>query len=94
MKSFRDIINQLGHKHIDILKIDIEGAEYDVIEDILNAKISINQILIEFHDRYVENGIMKTRQTVENLKNKGFIIFAVSDTYEEVSFIHKRVLSE
>jgi FkbM family methyltransferase len=50
MKSIENIMKELGHKHIDVLKMDIESAEYDVIENILNAKISITQILIEFHD--------------------------------------------
>src|SRR5690554_1691728 len=41
-------MTQLGHKHIDVLKMDIEGAEYDVIENILSAQLPITQILIEF----------------------------------------------
>ena len=28
-------MNELGHKLIDVLKMDIEGSEYDVIENIL-----------------------------------------------------------
>jgi FkbM family methyltransferase len=27
MKSFADIVNELGHKRIDVLKMDIEGSE-------------------------------------------------------------------
>lgn len=89
MKSIEDITNELGHKHIDVLKMDIEGAEYDVIEDILNTKISITQILVEFHDRFFENGILKTQQTIKLLKSNGYEIFAISDSFEEISFIKK-----
>lgn len=64
MKLLGDIMNELGHKHIDVLKMDIEGSEYDVIEDILNAPVLIGQILIEFHDRFIENGKMKTQLVV------------------------------
>ena len=32
MKSLKDIMIELGHNHIDVLKMDIEGAEYDLIE--------------------------------------------------------------
>jgi FkbM family methyltransferase len=92
MKSLADIMNELGHKHIDVLKMDIEGSEYDVIENILNAKISITQILVEFHDRFVENGNLKSKQTVEALKSNGYEIFAVSDSFEEISFINKNAL--
>lgn len=92
MKSFADIATELGHTHIDILKMDIEGAEYDVIENILNTNISITQILIEFHDRFVENGKARTQQAIQKLNAHGFEIFAVSDSFEEVSFIRKNVL--
>jgi FkbM family methyltransferase len=87
MKSFEDIINELGHKHIDILKMDIEGAEYDVIDSILNTKIPINQFLIEFHDRLFENGKVQTQEVIGKLKSNGYGIFAISDSFEEISFI-------
>ena len=38
-----------GHKHIDFLKLDIEGMEYEVLEDILTRRLSIQQICVEFH---------------------------------------------
>jgi FkbM family methyltransferase len=41
MKTLKDIMNELGHEHIDVLKMDIEGSEYDVLENILNENISV-----------------------------------------------------
>ncbi len=92
MKSLSDIMNELGHQHIDLLKLDIEGAEYDVLENILNAKIPVTQILVEFHDRFFDNGRQKTKQMIESMKSNGYEIFAVSDSFEEVSFINKNAL--
>jgi FkbM family methyltransferase len=89
MRSMKDIMNDLGHTHIDILKMDIEGAEYSVIENILDSDISIDQVLIEFHDRFVENGKARTQQTIRHMNNKGFEIFAISDSCYEISFINK-----
>ena len=34
---------------IDLLKIDIEGAEYEVLDDILSNQINVKQICVEFH---------------------------------------------
>ena len=34
MKRLSTIISELKHKFIDVLKLDIEGSEFDVIEDI------------------------------------------------------------
>ena len=92
MKTLRDIMHESGHQHIDLLKLDIEGAEYDVLENILNAKIPVTQILVEFHDRFFEDGRMKTKQIIGKMKNNDYEIFAVSDSFEEVSFVNKNAL--
>ena len=43
------LMKQNGHDRIDLLKIDIEGAEYDVIDHILGNKLRVRQVLVEFH---------------------------------------------
>lgn len=94
VKCLEDIMKELGHTHIDVLKMDIEGSEYDVIENILSAKISISQILIEFHDRFYNNGELKTQKAVDKLKQNGFEIFGISDSFEEISFVNKNVVGQ
>lgn len=94
MKTFSDLTDELGHKVINVLKLDVEGTEYDVIDDILNSGVWIDQILIEFHGSYITNGKDKTIDTVRKLKSKGYEIFAISDTYEEVSFIRKNLIEK
>jgi FkbM family methyltransferase len=92
MKSLADVTRQLGHSHLDVLKIDIEGAEYDIIESILEAPVTINQILIEFHDRFFTEKENKSKMVVKKLQKHGYEIFAASTSYEEVSFIHSGAL--
>jgi FkbM family methyltransferase len=43
------LLRDNGHDHIDLLKIDIEGSEYEVIDDILDHHIRVRQICVEFH---------------------------------------------
>jgi len=81
------IVKKLGHERIDLLKMDIEGAEYEVIEDIINSSIPISQILIEFHHRFESIGIGMTQQAISSLNRAGFSIFNVSASGEEISFI-------
>ena len=43
-----------GHDSIDLLKIDIEGFEYEVLQSCLEERIPIKQICVEFHDFFPE----------------------------------------
>lgn len=38
-----------GHSRVDLLKLDIEGSEYEVIEDLVARAIPIGQICVEYH---------------------------------------------
>ena len=81
------VLGKLKHKKIDILKMDIEGAEYDVIDDIVNSSVPIYQVLIEFHHRFEGVGIGRTRDAISKMNKAGYKIFNVSATGEEISFI-------
>ena len=43
------VMRQLGWSHIDLLKIDLEGFEYQVIQHILQKGLNVKQICVEFH---------------------------------------------
>jgi len=43
------LMKQNHHSFVDLVKLDIEGSEYGVIENILDARIPVRQILVEFH---------------------------------------------
>ena len=87
MRSLPSVMNELGHDKIDILKMDIEAAEYDVVRDIVNANINIRQILVEFHHRFKSIGKARTIEAVTVLNNYGYKIFFISDLGREYSFI-------
>lgn len=87
VKKLETIMKEHGHKHIDVLKMDIEWAEYEVLEDILTSEIEISQILIEFHHRFSGIPKEKTEIAIKLLRKYGYKLFAVSDSYQEYSFI-------
>ena len=87
VNTLQTLMKELGHTKIDILKMDIEGAEYDVIENILASNISIAQLLIEFHHRFENVGTIKTKNVIRQLRKAGYMIFDVSASGEEISFI-------
>src|SRR5262245_14315827 len=41
------IARRLGHQRIDVLKIDIEGGEYAVLDDLLRSGPAVRQLLVE-----------------------------------------------
>lgn len=88
MKNFRDICLELNLKTVDVVKMDIEGSEYNVVPDILKSGIKVKQILIEFHHRFFVDGFKKNTDLISLLNSNGYKIFAVSDTMEEVSFFN------
>ncbi len=81
------IKKKLNHSKIDLLKMDIEGKEYDVLNDILASGDLCSQIAVEFHHRFINSGANKTKDIIKKLNGKGYKIFYVSDNGEEYSFI-------
>lgn len=81
-----------NHSHIDLLKIDIEGTEYEVIEDIMASSITIDQILVEFHHRFKDISNRETKKAIARMNQLGYHIFFVSLKGREYSFINERLL--
>ena len=88
--SLTTIMKKLGHAKIDVLKMDIEGAEYQVIPSILSSRVSISQLLVEFHHRQAGIGAQSTRETLQRLNEAQFRIFYISDSGEEFGFLNTR----
>jgi FkbM family methyltransferase len=87
VRCLSTIMRDLNHQRIDVLKMDIEGAEYEVLDEILNRGLAVQQILVEFHHRFPEVGIDRTRRAVNALNAAGYRIFFASQSGEEYSFI-------
>lgn len=77
----------LGQTRIDLLKMDIEGAEYGVIDDLGHQPLLPEQLLVEFHHRFPAVGIGRTRAAVATLRFLGYRLFHVSPNGEEYAFL-------
>lgn len=85
------IARSLGHSRIDVLKMDIEGAEYDVIGALAGAPIEIQQLLVEFHHMVGQREeLARTERAIAQLRALGFKLFANSAVGKEFSFISSR----
>ncbi len=77
-----------NHTYIDIIKMDIEGFEYSVIENIISEKIKIKQLLVEYHHGYYKLKNEDTINSVKLLLSKGFHLVNISDTGREYTFVN------
>lgn len=91
--TIESMAKKLGHKNIDLLKIDIEGAEYDVFESLLASDFRPKQILVEFHHRFKGIGKDKTIQAIKSLRDNGYLIAHISATGREMCFVNKSALA-
>ncbi|MEQ1828238.1 MAG: FkbM family methyltransferase [Pirellula sp.] len=88
-KRLKSCMEMLGHAKIDLLKMDIEGFEYDVVADIIRDGLRPTQLLIEFHHFFPQYGRETTEQSIQTLEKYGYRLFDISDSFCEYSFLWK-----
>ena len=88
VKRLATIMQELGHTQLDLLKMDIEGAEYEVLADLLGQNIPCRQLLVEFHHRNLPDGITQTRRTISQLRAAGYQLVKMAANGEEYTFLH------
>src|SRR3954453_17394505 len=87
VRQYDSILAMLKLDRVDVLKLDVEGSEYDVIPHILTSPIRPVQLLIEFHHRIHNIHVSDTRGAVRMISAAAFSLFAVSPSGQEMSFI-------
>jgi len=87
LKSLKTVMRELKHDRIDLLKMDIEGAEYEVIHSVFGeyTKPTIGQILVEWHGDNPENAA-KRAACEDILQKAGFIL----EENEDINSSYKR----
>jgi hypothetical protein len=78
VKRLREIAAELGHRQVEILKIDIEGGEMASLPEIITSgtleSLSVKQLLIEFHlwdDAHWGSFV----NIVNLLRERGYLLF-------------------
>jgi FkbM family methyltransferase len=87
---YSSILALLELRRVDVLKLDVEGSEYDVVPDIIASSVLPVQLLIEFHHRLHHIRVTQTREAVKAIRRAGFSLFAVSPGGQELSFIRSK----
>lgn len=78
------------HSSLDLLKIDIEGSEYAVIDDLIKNRLQVKQLLVEFHHGNIHLPGIERKDTVRailKLRSAGYQL--INQSGSNHSFILK-----
>ena len=91
-RTLRTVMQTLGHTDLTLLKLDVEGAEYEVLGSILESDIRPAVLCIEFDEGYrpLDDGYLSRIQNmVSRVKAQGYRLTYI-DRWN-TTFIHGHV---
>jgi len=86
LRSLTSIMSELGHTHLDILKIDIEYGEWHFFQTFFQTTFPVCQLTMEIH---FNNHIDEEVEIMDKIRKKGFKMY-----YKEPNYIHYPALIE
>jgi len=89
VQRLSSIMRSLGHERIDVLKLDVEGAEFEAIPDLIASGIEVDQLLIEIHYQFRTRSFRMGLELIQQLKDYGMQCLYVSERGFEFSFVRR-----
>lgn len=74
-KSIKTIMAENSHQTIDLLKLDVEGAEYEIIEFIVQHNIPIRILCVEYDEFYNQKDrhyLSRIKSSIDSLMSVGY----------------------
>lgn len=79
-------LDQQGLKKIDLLKMDVEGAEYEILMEAPAALSKIERIIMEYHDIDAEKN---HKELISFLEEKGFGVKVYQNVvHDEIGYLY------
>lgn len=88
-RSLRSIMKELGHSKINLLKMDIEGSEFDIMDSCFDGSIEIHQLLLDHHEQMLKNNRRERIRHLDELLKKNYDIFYTNDKGKSLSCMMK-----
>ena len=91
--TLRGIMSRLNVRKIHLLKVDIEGAEWDVLASMAAEDCAqIDQISVEFHDFIDPKQRVRTLAAIRKLKRLGYSLWRRGLGYSDCLFYRPNLL--
>lgn len=72
VRDIRGLIRELGHARVDLIKMDIEGSEFEVVAALRDAGVEVDEMIIEVHNPT----LARMKKMVHDLDSLGLQAFA------------------
>jgi hypothetical protein len=79
------MMRSLGHQHVDLLRLDLEGAEYATIEALARTQLRPCQLVVDFHHHMPHLSVGHTERALVQLNELGYRIFDCQASGHEYS---------
>lgn len=96
VKKLETIMKELGHSHIDLLKLDIEGPECDVLDQMLAAAIFPTYLSVDFDLGWTGERLRDRERclaTIDKLYKNGYTLLYNRENAAEWSFVRNQNLN-
>ena len=69
VNTLSNFMQERQHEYLDVFKLDIEGAEYEVLEDLIEHDfLPFTQLLIEYHQRFLSPTLSESSKHNSSLR--------------------------
>lgn len=94
-RTLRTVMQTLGHSGLSLLKLDVEGAEYDILTSLVDGTIRPTVLCVEFDEGYNpldDTYLSRIVQMVSHVKACGYRLTYVDGW--NATFVHHHAMTE
>jgi FkbM family methyltransferase len=84
-------MRELKHEQLDLLKIDVEGAEFEAIPEMLSSGVRPGQLMLELHYHYPTRSFKEGLALIRTIEGAGYRCSHISQRGLEFSFVRASV---
>lgn len=94
-RTLLTIMQTLGHSDLSLLKLDVEGAEYEILGSVLDSDIRPAVLCVEFDEGYHpldDEYLSRIENMVNRVKAQGYQLTHIDGW--NTTFVHERAVTE